>query len=121
MNAQTPYDRTITNWVDDIHKLAVTKGWWEEEREFGTLLMLCVSELAEALEEYRAGHDPTYIYHEPAEDGFIKPEGIPIELADTIIRIFDMCGYYGIDIERAIGTKVQHNINRAYRHGGKVV
>ena len=37
-----------------VHENAVAHGWWEQERELPEILMLCVSELAEALEEYRA-------------------------------------------------------------------
>lgn len=48
-----------------------------------------------------------------------KPEGIPIELADVIIRILDYCGYAGIDIEAAIRQKHEYNKSRPYRHGGK--
>jgi hypothetical protein len=38
-----------------VHENAVAHGWWEQERELPEILMLCVSELAEALEEYRSG------------------------------------------------------------------
>lgn len=48
-----------------------------------------------------------------------KPEGIPIELADCIIRILDYCGKEGIDIEEAIKIKHEYNLTRPYRHGGK--
>lgn len=33
-----------------VHENAVAHGWWEQERELPEILMLCVSELAEALE-----------------------------------------------------------------------
>lgn len=49
----------------------------------------------------------------------LKPEGIPSELADAVIRIFDMCGYYGIDLEKAIDEKMAYNKTRSYKHGGK--
>ena len=48
-----------------------------------------------------------------------KPEGIPIELADVIIRILDYCAYAGIDIDAAISEKHEYNKSRPYRHGGK--
>jgi hypothetical protein len=50
-----------------------------------------------------------------------KPEGIPIELADCIIRIFDYCGKEGINIEEAIRIKHEYNKTRPYRHGGKAI
>jgi len=48
-----------------------------------------------------------------------KPEGIPIELADVVIRIFDLCGYYNIDLEHAIEEKMTYNKTRPHKHGGK--
>lgn len=55
-----------------------------------------------------------------AEYGFeAKPHGIPVELADIIIRVLDMCGHYGIDIEAAMLAKAKYNESREHRHGGK--
>lgn len=109
------------------------------------VLMLCVSELAEALEEYRNGR-PTLYYPCNAggvcceEDGSAhcgsrpynpnnpeapcsaqskKPEGVAVELADCVIRILDYCGHAGIDLEEAIRIKHEYNKSRPYRHGGK--
>lgn len=113
---------------DEIHQNAVEHGWWQQERLFGEIIALCHSELSEALEEYRAGHAPNEIYYR-ANDGVTykenngrrKPEGIPIELADCIIRILDYCGKVGIDIEEAIRIKHEYNKTRPHRHGGKKI
>lgn len=51
--------------------------------------------------------------------GKIKPEGIPTELADIIIRVLDLCGAEGIDIEGAISDKMAFNAQRPWRYGGK--
>ena len=40
---------------DEIHANAKEKGFYDNPKEIGTLLMLVVSELAEALEADRAG------------------------------------------------------------------
>lgn len=104
----------INKLVQDIHKNAVEHGWWEEKRSFGDIIALCHSELSEALEEYRNGHKPTEIYYNGE-----KPEGIPIELADVVIRIMDYCGYAGIDLETALMQKIEYNKTRPYRHGNK--
>lgn len=113
----------ITELVQEAHKTAIEHGWWETAPEFGTLIALCHSELSEALEEYRDGRSPEEIRKQHTTSTMMpgKTEGIPSELADTVIRIFDMCGYYGIDLEHAILQKMQYNKSRPYRHGGKVI
>lgn len=116
---------------DEIHQNAVEHGWWEEERTFGEIIALCHSELSEALEEHRNGLVPREMYYN-AENvkGLLwnkntpqntKPEGIAIELADTIIRILDFCGKENIDIEKAVSIKHEYNKTRPYRHGGKKI
>ena len=108
----------LNQWRDEIHALAKEKGWWEGERTFGEIIALCHSELSEALEEYRAGNY-SIMYYGECNYKNSKPEGIPIELADCIIRILDYCGKAGIDIEEAVKIKHQYNKTRPYRHGGK--
>lgn len=106
----------IKELAKEVHENAVAHGWWNEERTFGELIVLVRSELSEALEEYRNGHELTEIYYTGAER---KMEGIPSELADVVIRVFDMAEHYGIDIEAAILEKHEYNKSRPYRHGGK--
>jgi NTP pyrophosphatase (non-canonical NTP hydrolase) len=124
--------KTINELVREAHENAIAKGWWEEPRSFGELIALCHSELSETLEDYRAGHKPDQMWYElkgaigalSANEQVTpewKPCGIPSELADVVIRIFDMCGRYGIDLERAIAEKMAYNATRPHRHGGKVL
>ena len=105
----------INEVAKDIHENAVQHGWWDEERGFPEVLALIHSELSEALEEYRDGRKPDEVYYCSG-----KPEGVPIELADAIIRILDYCAFAGIDIDKAISDKHEYNKSRPYKHGGKV-
>lgn len=105
----------INEVAKEIHENAVAHGWWDEKRGFPEVLALIHSEVSEALEEYRNGREATEIYF--GDNG--KPEGIPMELADVIIRVLDYCAYAGIDIENVLEVKHEYNKSRPYRHGGK--
>ena len=96
----------------EIHRTAVEHGWWDQQRPVGEVLMLAVTELAEAMEAYRDGNPASEVI-----DGFSKVEE---ELADTIIRLLDFAGGMGYDIEGALRTKMAYNETRPYRHGGKL-
>ena len=91
-------------------------------RETGTLLMLIVSELAEAMEADRKGRyadlGKYYKGIEYSFETYVK-DTFEDELADTAIRIFDLCEALGIDIQKHIELKMEYNKSRSYKHGGK--
>ena len=118
----------LNDAAKQIHEDNKRKGFWDSERETGTLLMLCVSELSEALEAdrkhrfaniklyeavdqtERSSHD-VFSFESTIKDTFED------ELADTVIRILDLCGARGIDIEKHINLKLQYNRSRERMHG----
>lgn len=116
---------TITELVKKAHENAKKHGFWDEPPAFGTSIALIHSELSEALEEVRAGNPPVYYkdpFGEKTDRRFgveYKPEGYVTELADAVIRIADLCGFMGIDLENAIAEKMAYNATRPYKHGKK--
>jgi len=109
-------DLTITQLCHDANEASRRAGWQDEYRSVGDLICLMHSELSEAFEEFRNGKGVTEVYQNP---GHSKPEGIPIELADAVIRIAQFCGQYGIDLEAAIVRKMEYNETRGRRWEGK--
>lgn len=117
-NRAKPSGVTLEWLQEESYKIAKEHGWWEEERNFGELLMLCVTELAEAMEDWRIGRKPTEVFMFPSGQG--KPEGISIELADVLIRIADLAQHYDIDLTKAVLQKMEYNRTRSFRHGNKL-
>lgn len=120
--------KTLNKLRDEIHEYAINKGFWDKERETGTLLMLCVSELAEAMEADRKDRYSDLELIEKDKEDFIDfkwsfensiKDTFEDELADTIIRILDLCGAKGIDIEKHIELKMKYNATRERMHGKK--
>lgn len=99
--------KTISQLVNESHTYAVEKGFWKVDadgkptRDLLGALMLIVSELGECAEAYRKGEN----------------DGVAEELADTCIRIFDLCGGLGIDLEKEIEEKMRLNKQRPFMHG----
>lgn len=107
----------LTEMKYRAHKNAVEKGFWDRYHSLmsklsdddgswltriyiSNCLMLICSELAEACEALR--HDKLDEFHE--------------ELADVVIRLLDLCGEFGIDIESEVLKKMAHNESRPYLH-----
>lgn len=128
------------------HEIAIEKGWWDNGyralncndkldipsgifdsngksmkmsevlealngRRDGELIALIHSEPSEALEGLRHGNGPS--------DKIPEFNAAEEELADTVIRIADMCAARGWRLGEAIEAKIEYNQGRSHRHGGK--
>lgn len=110
---------------DKAYTHAVAAGFatgrnYHDPTQVSSMLMLAVSELAEALEEIRT-HGATFaaISTIRLENG--KPEGYVVEIADAVIRLLEMCRGQGLDLESAIKVKMEYNLTRPKMHGGKKI
>lgn len=117
-------DKDVVKFLNDLSFECYTQskksGWHDPEVDASFVERLCLihSEVSEVLEEYRKPEsDVTRVWYE--KNG--KPEGIPIEVADILIRVFDLCGKHNIDVGAAVVEKMKFNQTRPYRHGNKKV
>ena len=111
---------------DGCHGLAYQAGWWHDlktgadqtcsyavdvlkagigsPRNIGELLCLVHSEVSEAMEGARKSLMDDKLPHRPM---------LEVELADAVIRIFDMAGGLDLDLPGAIAEKLAFNAQRA--------
>jgi NTP pyrophosphatase (non-canonical NTP hydrolase) len=137
--AQIIFVALMKNLIAQAHGTAKEKGFWDTERNVSEMLMLIVSEVAEAQEALRKNHYAnqevvdslaqdleldktdeefllkTLVWKGKFEDN-IKST-FQDEIADVAIRLFDLCGGMGIDLEKHIEMKMKYNSMRGYKHG----
>ena len=118
------------------HHNSVAAGWWKKDqaiiaaapselRDYAKALVVLAkldlqhSELGEATEGYRKGLK---------DDHLPNRQMIEVELADAVIRIFDLAGWLELDIGMAMLEKLAYNKSRAdhkpenrEKHGGKLI
>lgn len=83
--------RWVSNLMHYCHESSVAAGWYHDvntghpiERNVPEMMMLMVSEIAEAMEGYRKNK---------MDDKLPSRKMAPVELADLLIRTFDLAGY----------------------------
>jgi NTP pyrophosphatase (non-canonical NTP hydrolase) len=93
----------------NVYAMNQANGFWDGPQDsFGQKIALVHSELSEALEADRK---------DLMDDKLPDREGREVELADTMIRIFDLAGRYDLDLGGALVAKIAFNASRPYKHG----
>ena len=98
-----------------VHKSACDAGWWDDYHSgnssevfrkniIGTKLALIHSEVSEAMEGYRKGIKDDHLTHR---------DMCEVELADAVIRILDLAGALGYELQNAVMEKLEYNRIRA--------
>ena len=119
---------------DAAHQNSKEKGFWGPTTDtpwnFGEKVALIHTELSEMFEAWRCGKSESESEkdiriidsgHRSAEDpiGTRRITAIEEEMADTFIRLLDLCGKLDIDVGRVILAKMVYNKNRPHMHGGR--
>ena len=100
----------LNQCAKDCHEAAVKGGWWHDshgkkkDRNVGELLCLIHSEISEAMEGARKDLMDTHLKHRSMME---------VELADAIIRIFDLAESRNFNLGETIYEKLEYNKNRA--------
>lgn len=114
------YVMSINQLSNDVHQANIDAGWWtdlttgqtllgkdeygRDRRNLGELLCLVHSEVSEAMEGYRKNLMDDKLPHRTM---------LEVELADVLIRIFDIAGAHKLDLGGAIAEKRAFNASRA--------
>lgn len=124
----------INELSKQIHENAKSKGFYDGEKNIAEMLMLIVTEVAEACEADRKdNHTDMNLFERELKANSIHGEKYAFdaafkiqikntfedELADIMIRVMDLAAYKGIDLENHIALKMKYNSMREYKHGKK--
>lgn len=95
----------LSGWWNDIHTGDALYGSYPNEININIPEKLCLihSEISEAMEGCRKGLKDDHLH-----DRWM----LEVELADAVIRIFDLAGGLDLDLAGAISEKLEYNSNR---------
>lgn len=120
----TSYSQVFDDLADEISEIADSKGFWdypgitEPTMTIPLKIALIHTEVTEALEVHRKFYDDG----QPSSYSGMTPtqeQDFAEELADAVIRILDVIGFYGLgeDFGDILVAKIEKNRERPHLHG----
>jgi NTP pyrophosphatase (non-canonical NTP hydrolase) len=123
----------FNDFAKQVYKGNAEKGFWDDSshdkkdaKDVALKLMLITSELGEAMEAHRKGRffipelfKTNWAKMMPFQELFEKTtkDTFEDEIADAMIRLFDMAGGLNIDLNYHIMNKLKYNGTREKLHG----
>lgn len=136
---------SLIELLEKSHRDSISKGFWDKDYflldpmndkirydmnylnnlVISQKVLLTITELSESIEALRKGKRAEInVYDRKVNEGFDKDlfemlikDSFEDELADTVIRIFDIANFYKIDLTRHIELKINYNETRERLHG----
>jgi NTP pyrophosphatase (non-canonical NTP hydrolase) len=119
----------------EIHKVSTDHGFWEDHRNLNSMqlrygnefsidkqlpdillqisrAMLIVTEISEGVEALRDG--------DRKDDKLPEFSGFTVELADALIRVFDLAEHFQLPVIEAMLDKIEYNKLRPFKHGKSI-
>jgi NTP pyrophosphatase (non-canonical NTP hydrolase) len=107
------FETVLNDLSDTCHKNSYDAGWWHDPETgeplkgnpyvVATKLALIHSEVSEAMEGHRRG---------AMDDKLPERSMLEVELADVLIRVFDLAGALELDVGGALVEKMGFNKDR---------
>lgn len=123
MAVYTEFSKVINYLAEEMHRNAVEHGFYEDYNQLESFL--AVSDKPNMLDTAKRNFILSQLSKIASEVGeavaVVQKQrtmnDLPEELADIVIRTFDLAGFMNYNFGAAVIDKMNKNLNRPYKHG----